>query len=96
MDCYEKRVLQSEEALKQMQARQDLEAEFKARQIAGFEVAIKEDRSQHYASAFNAANLYAQAGKIDKAKPLLELSSKDPALADMVAQLRKIIGGRLQ
>ena len=93
MGCYERRVLFSEQSLKEMQARQDLEAEFKARQIEGFEAAIKEDRSQHYASAFNAANLYAQAGKLDKAKPLLELSARDPALADLVAQLRKIIGG---
>lgn len=93
MGCYERRVLFSEQSLKEMQTRQDLEAEFKARQIEGFEAAIKEDRSQQYASAFNAANHYAQAGKIDKARPLLELSARDPALADMVAQLRKIIGG---
>ncbi|HEY7474187.1 MAG TPA: hypothetical protein VH679_04200 [Vicinamibacterales bacterium] len=93
MGCYERRVLFSEQSLKEMQAREDLDAEFKARQIEGFEAAIKEDRSQHYASAFNAANLYAQAGNIDKARPLLELSAKDPALAEMVAQLRKIIGG---
>lgn len=93
MGCYERRVLFSEQSLKEMQAREDLDAEFKARQIEGFEAAIKEDRSQHYASAFNAANLYAQAGKIDKARPLLEVSARDPALADMVAQLRKIIGG---
>ena len=63
------------------------------RQIEGFEAAIKEDRSQQYASAFNAANHFAQAGNLDRAKPLLEISAKDPALADLVAQLRKIIGG---
>jgi tetratricopeptide (TPR) repeat protein len=93
MTCYEKRVLASEQSLREMQAREDLDAEFKARQIEGFEAAIKEDRSQQYASAFNAANHFAQAGNLEKARPLLELSAKDPALADMVAQLRKIIGG---
>ena len=93
MHCYEARVLMSEESLKEMQAREGLDAEFKARQIAGFEAAIKEDRSQQYASAFNAANHYAQAGNLEKARPLLELASRDPALADLVAQLRKIIGG---
>ena len=93
MTCYERRVLFSEQELQAMQARTDLDAEFRARQIDGFEAAIKEDRSQQYASAFNAANHFAQAGNLDKAKPLLEISAKDPALADLVAQLRKIIGG---
>ena len=93
MHCYETRVLMSEQSLKDMQAREGLDAEFKARQIAGFEAAIKEDRSQQYASAFNAANHYAQAGNLEKARPLLELASRDSALADLVAQLRKIIGG---
>jgi hypothetical protein len=93
MGCYERRVLFSEQELQAMQARTDLDAEFRARQIEGFEAAIKEDRSQQFASAFNAANHYAQAGNLEKAKPLLELSAKDPALADLVAQLRKIIGG---
>jgi len=93
MHCYETRVLMSEQSLKDMQAREGLDAEFKARQIAGFEAAIKEDRSQQYASAFNAANHYAQAGNLEKARPLLELASRDPALADLVGQLRKLIGG---
>lgn len=94
MGCYETRVLASEASLKEMEARQDLDAEFKARQIAGFEAAIKEDRSQYHASAFNAANLYAQAGRLEKTKTLIEIAAQDPALADMVSQLRKIIGGR--
>jgi tetratricopeptide (TPR) repeat protein len=94
MGCYEMRVVASEASLKEMQAREDLDAEFKARQIAGFEAAIKEDRSQYHASAFNAANLYAQAGNLEKTKTLIEIAARDPALADMVSQLRKIIGGR--
>ena len=93
MQCSETRVLFSEQSLKEMQAREGLDPEFKARQIAGFEAAIKEDRSQQYASAFNAASHYAQAGNLEKARPLLDLASKDPALSDLVGQLRKIIGG---
>ena len=50
----------------------DLDAEFKARQIEGFEAAIKEDDRRQYTSAFNAANHYAQAGNLEKARPLLE------------------------
>ena len=42
--------------MRTMQARTDLDPDFKARQIAGFEAALKEDRSQHHAAAFNAAN----------------------------------------
>ncbi len=93
MHCYETRVLVTEQSLKEMQGRESLDPEFKARQIQGFEAALKEDRSQQYAAAFNAANQYAQSGSLDKAKTLLEVAAKDPALADMVGQLRRIIGG---
>jgi hypothetical protein len=92
MTCYETAAKQDENGLQQMQARQNLEPEFKAAQIAGFEAALAEDRSHQYAAAFNAANQYAHGGDVAKAKPLLEIAARDPALATQVAELRRIIG----
>lgn len=92
MDCYETSVKDSEKALAQMEARTNLDPDFKAAQIVGFQAAIKEDQSHQYAAAFNAANQYAHGGNVAKAKTLLEVASVDPALAREVAELRRIIG----
>ncbi len=93
MTCYETAAQQDEQGLQQMQARTNLEPDFKAAQIAGFEAALAEDRSQQYAAAFNAANQYAHGGDVAKAKSLLEIAARDPALSKQVAELRKILGG---
>ena len=93
MGCYEQNVKDSEDGLRVMQARTDLDADFRARQIAGFEAAIAEDRSHQYAAAFNAANQYAHGGEVAKAKVLVEIAARDPALAAQVADLKRIIGG---
>ena len=79
MGCYEANVKDSEAGLRAIQNRTDLDPDFKARQIAGFEAAIKEDRGQQYAAAFNAANQYAHGGDVPKAKTLLEMAAQDPA-----------------
>lgn len=96
MNCYEVSVKQDEAGLQQMQARLNLDPEFKANQMKGFEAAIEEDRGHQYAAAFNAANQYAHGGEVAKAKALLEIAALDPALAAQVAELRKIIGGQKQ
>jgi tetratricopeptide (TPR) repeat protein len=93
MACYEGHVAQDEAALHKMEARTDLDPDFRASQIKGFQAALEEDRGQQYASAFNAANNYAHGGNVDKARTLLDVAAKDPGLADKVEQLRKIIGG---
>lgn len=91
MDCYATDVSNEERALREMQARTDLDPEFRARQIAGFEAALVEDRRHQYAAAFNAANSYAQGGNTARARTLVEIAAKEPALADKVAQLRDIL-----
>jgi tetratricopeptide (TPR) repeat protein len=93
MNCYGRAADYSEGGLRLMEARTDLDADFRARQIEGFKVAIKEDRSQQYASACNAANHYVRTGNVTKARPLLDIAAKDPALEKTVAELRRIIGG---
>jgi hypothetical protein len=77
-----------------MEARTDIDPDFKARQIANFQAALKEDRAQYYAAAFNSANQAARGGDIVKAKTLIEVAAKDPALADLVKQLRTVLAGK--
>jgi hypothetical protein len=93
MGCYERAAAFTEASLRAMEANTDVDPDFKANQIAGFEAALKEDRSQQYASAFNAANHSARGGNVAKAKALLDVAAKDPALAALVAELRRILGG---
>ncbi len=93
MACYEQSVREHQVALKAIELNKEIDAAFKARQIAGFQTAIVEDAKQQYAAAFNAANHYARGGVLPKAKALVEIAAKDPGLADRVAELRKILGG---
>jgi len=93
MGCYEAQAFLAQDGLKKMEAREGVDPDFKARQIVNFQAAIKEDMSQHYASAFNAANHFARGGNPKKARVLLDVAAKDPALASSVAQLRKILDG---
>jgi tetratricopeptide (TPR) repeat protein len=93
MACYEAQTIVAQQGLQRMEARENIDPEFKARQIANFQAAIKEDMSQHYASAFNAANHYLRGGDTKKARTLLEVAAKDATLATGVAQLRKILDG---
>ena len=94
MGCYERAALFAQDALRKMQAAENVDPDFKARQIAGFEAAIKEDTAQQFASAFNAANHSARGGNVAKARALLDIAAKDPALEPRVAELRKLLGGR--
>jgi tetratricopeptide (TPR) repeat protein len=89
--CYRDNASIDKAKLEEMKARTNLDPEFKASQIAGFEAALKEDMSQYYAAAFNAAANYARGGDIPTARPLLEVAAKDPSLADLVQKLRDII-----
>jgi tetratricopeptide (TPR) repeat protein len=89
--CYQTAVAIDVKKLGEMRARTNLDPDFQASQIAGFEAALAEDRSQQYAAAFNAANHYARGGDLAKARPLLDIAAEDPALADQVKQLRDII-----
>jgi tetratricopeptide (TPR) repeat protein len=95
MLCYEGNVIIAEDGLKKVQAATNMDEAFKARQIAGFQAVIKEATSQQYASAFNAANHFARAAELAKARRLLDIADKDPELQTRVKELRKIIGGFL-
>ncbi len=91
MGCYDARVRENEAELFALRANPNFDPDFKERQIAGFEAAIKEDRGQYHAAAFNAANHFGRAGNVPRARPLLDIAARDPALRDLVRQLREII-----
>ena len=93
MGCYQASVAEDQANKRAMEANQDVDPEFKAKQIAGFDAAIEEDSKQMYASAFNAANHFARGGNQTKARVLVEIAAKDPSLADRVADLKKILAG---
>ena len=93
MGCYAAAANFNEASVRQMEARTDIDPEFRARQIEGLTAAVKVDRSQQYASACNAANHHARLGNRDKALALLDVAAKDPSLEKAVAELRRLIGG---
>ena len=93
MGCYANSVVLNEFRRDNIAKTPDLDPEFVARQIAGFEAAIKEDRTQQYSSAFNAANHYARGGNREKAKVLVEIAAAEPSLATRVADLKRILSG---
>jgi tetratricopeptide (TPR) repeat protein len=94
MGCYEKNVAEDQVQIIGIRGRTDLDPEYQASQIAGLEASEKEDLSQQYASAFNAAATYTRAGNYAKAKVLVEVAAADPALADRVKELRAILKDR--
>ena len=74
-------------------ANAEIEPAFKARLVERLTTAVKENRSQFHAAAFNAANTFAAAGNLERARPLLEVAAKDPALDKVVAELRRRMAG---
>ena len=93
MMCYEANKVLAENALKKMEQATNVDPDFKARQIAGFQAVIKEATAQQYASAFNAANQFARVAELARARRLLDIAAKDPDLHPRISELRKIIGG---
>jgi hypothetical protein len=94
MGCYEQRVIENQKNLAAIAGNVDLDPALRAHQVAGFEAAIREDRSQQYAGAYNAANNHAGARNYAKAHALLEIAAKDPDLAAQVSKLRELLKGR--
>lgn len=91
--CYEAAARWSERAREEMAARTDLDEEFRTRQIAGFDTAIKDDRSQESASALNAAIGYARAGDRQTAERFIDQAAKDPARRLTAEDLRQVMRG---
>lgn len=91
--CYDLSAARSERARDEMAVRTDVDEEFRARQLAGFEAAIREDRSQESAAALNAGIGYARGGDTAAAERFLDQAAKDPARRLTVADVRQVMKG---
>ena len=91
--CYEKSADDNVSRLDAMR-KSDLDPEFKATQIAGFEAVIKEDRDQQWGAILNAANAFARAEQIETALKWLEKIPADAALRSKADELKKLITGK--
>jgi tetratricopeptide (TPR) repeat protein len=93
--CYEKSADENVRKLDAMR-KADLDPDFKATQIAGFEAVIKEDRDQQWGAILNAANAFARAEQIETALKWLERIPAEAALRSKADELKKLISGKLQ
>jgi hypothetical protein len=91
MDCYRLSALDTERRMHVMEAREDLEPDWRAKQLAGFEAAIKEDRSQESAAAYNAAANFLRGGDRAAAITYADLAARDPVRLPKVEELRKLL-----
>ena len=91
--CYEKSADDNVRRLDEMR-KADLDPEFKATQIAGFEAVIKEDRDQQWGAILNAANAFARAEQIETALKWLERIPAEAALRSKADELKKLITGK--
>ena len=93
--CYETSADDNVRRLEAMRVA-DVDPDFKAVQIAGFEAVIKEDRDQQWGAILNAANAYARSEQIETALKWLEKIPAEAALRSKADELKKLISGKLQ
>lgn len=91
-ECYELLVKDSETRRAEMATRQDVTEEFRARQLAGFDAAIKEDGVQKSAADLNAAINYGRAGDLPSATVYMKRAAVDPQRRLAVEDLRQVLG----
>jgi tetratricopeptide (TPR) repeat protein len=91
MTCYRDRAQETADRIRVLQARAELDPDYRARQITSLEVSVASDTRQQHAAALTAANYDAAGGDLASAKPLAEIAGEDPTLADRVAKLRALL-----
>jgi tetratricopeptide (TPR) repeat protein len=91
-DCYGRLVADNMRRKEEMSGRENVSEEFRRRQIAGFDAAIAEDRTQQSAADLNAAINYARAGDVDRATTFMKRAWVDPERRSVVEDLRQVLG----
>ena len=91
-DCYELLVKDSQGRREEMATRNDVNEDFRTRQLAGFDAAIKEDSTQKSASDLNAAINYGRAGDLPSATVYMKRANVDPQRRLAVEDLRQVLG----
>lgn len=88
--CYQRSAEETETRLATIEDA-DLDPDFKASQIAGFQAVIQEDRSQEQASYLNAANGYVRSGDQTRARQMLAGITDDSLHAPGARELRRYL-----
>jgi tetratricopeptide (TPR) repeat protein len=88
--CYRRTAEDTERQLEAMR-NADLDPDFKASQIAGFQAAIQDDRSQEQASYLNAANGFARSQNHARAREMLAGIPDDSVHAPGARELRRYL-----
>ncbi len=91
LSCYARNVTEDRMGLAAMQQTPDLDPEFRAAQIAGFQAAIVEDERQQRAAALNTAISYANAGNPVRARQLLPTAEMEPSFGEQIGQLKTLL-----
>jgi tetratricopeptide (TPR) repeat protein len=92
--CFAANVREDRAGLASMEAHTELDADFRASQIAAFKAAIVEDERQRRASALNSAAAFASGGTIDHVRELLDIAALEPSFADQIATLKAYLDER--
>jgi tetratricopeptide (TPR) repeat protein len=88
MTCYRQRARSTEDQLRSLKARSDLDPTYRARVAASLDAAVVEDTRQLHLAALAASGSAASGGDLTAARSLAEIAAEDPALAERVARLR--------
>ena len=91
-DCYTANIRETEKQRETMAKRDDVSEEFRARQLAGFDAAIAEDRVQLSAAELNAAINFGRAGDLASATVYMKRAATDPQRQPAVEDLRQVLG----
>jgi len=87
--CYHREVLDTEKRLEDLLQSTILDTAFKTSQAAMLQTALRDDRAQESAAAYNAALQFFRGGDRSKAAVYLDMAARDPARAAQVAELRE-------
>ena len=91
-DCYAMSITTTEAQRDAMVRRDDVAEEFRRQQLAGFDAAIAEDKTQKSAADLNAAINYARAGDVQQATTYMKRAAVDPERQAVVEDLRQVLG----
>jgi tetratricopeptide (TPR) repeat protein len=91
-ECYARLIRDTEAQRDALLRREDLSAEYRARQLAGFNAAIAEDSTQKSAADLNAAINFGRAQDMASATTYMKRAWEDPERRSAVEDLRQILG----
>lgn len=93
MGCYDLKVAVIHSRIAKLQGQANRNPAYTAKRITRLEADSTAERTRYFASAFNGAGNFANAGNVARANELLDIAVQDPKLAEQVAKLREQLRG---